>query len=102
MGWAPTSFTPMVSTKEEFGLRVRALREQTGLSQERFADAIRVGRSHMGKIETGKANPTLEIIVRIAGGLRITLAQLFESMHESPHWPGSAPASHRSSRVSPR
>jgi transcriptional regulator with XRE-family HTH domain len=57
----------MASTKEEFGLRVRALRDETGLSQERFADAIGVGRSHMGKIEKGQANPTLEIMVRIAG-----------------------------------
>lgn len=93
---------PMASTMEEFGIRVRGLREKTGLSQERFADAIRVGRSHMGKIENGKANPTLEIIVKIAKGLDISLAQLFETMDERPFWPDSAPATPRSSRTSPR
>jgi transcriptional regulator with XRE-family HTH domain len=75
----------MASTKEEFGVRVRGLRKKTGLSQERFADTIRVGRSHMGNIETGKANPTLEIIVKIARGLDLSLAQLFETMDERPY-----------------
>jgi transcriptional regulator with XRE-family HTH domain len=92
----------MASSKEEFGIRVRGLRKKTGLSQERFADAIRVGRSHMGRIESGKANPTLEIIVKIAKGLDISLAQLFETMDERPFWPDSAPATPRSSRTSPR
>ena len=102
MGWVTTSFTPMASTKEAFGLRVRALREQTGLSQERFADAIGAGRSHLWKIENGKTNPTLEIIVRIARGLDISLAHLFEAMHGRPQWPDSAPATPRPARTSPR
>jgi transcriptional regulator with XRE-family HTH domain len=92
----------MASTKEEFGMRVRGLRKKMGLSQERFADAIAVGRSHMGKIENGKTNPSLEIIVKIAKGLDITLAQLFETMHERPFWPDSAPATPRSSRTPPK
>ena len=92
----------MASTKEEFGVRVRALRKQTGLSQERFADAIGVGRSHLWKIENGKANPTLEIIVKIARGLDISLAQLFEAMDEWPQEPDSAPATPGPARTSPR
>ena len=82
----------MASTKEEFGIRVRALRGRTGLSQELFADAIGVGRSHMGKIEKGKGNPTLEVIVRIARGFDLTMAQLFASMNELPFWPDPDPA----------
>ena len=93
---------PMVSSMEHFGRRVRALREGTGLSQERFADAIRVGRSHMGKIETGKANPTLEIMVKIAIGLNMTLAQLFETLDEPPAWPDPGSPTSRSSRTSPK
>jgi transcriptional regulator with XRE-family HTH domain len=92
----------MASTKEEFGIRVRKLREKTGLSQERFADAIRVGRSHMGQIENGKANPTLGVIVKIAKGFDISLAQLFETMDERPFWPDSATDTPRSSQTSPR
>lgn len=86
----------MASTKEEFGLRVRQLRGSTGLSQERFADAIGVGRSHLGKIEKGKENPTLEVIVKIAKGLDMTMAQLFGTMNERPSWPDPAPTTLRS------
>jgi transcriptional regulator with XRE-family HTH domain len=86
----------MASTKEEFGLRVRDLRGRTGLSQERFADAIGVGRSHMGKIEQGKENPTLEVIVKIARGFDMTMAQLFETMNGRPFWPDPAPMTPRS------
>jgi transcriptional regulator with XRE-family HTH domain len=90
----------MASTLEEFGTRVRGLRKGTGLSQERFADAIRVGRSHMGKIENGKGNPTLEVIVKIARGLDISLAQLFETMAGKPSWPDPALAAPETSRSS--
>ena len=76
----------MVSTKEEFAARVRALRRATGLSQERFADGVGVSRTHMGKIEIGKANPTLEVIVRLARGLDMTLAQLFVTLDQPPQW----------------
>jgi transcriptional regulator with XRE-family HTH domain len=84
MGWDLPSFTRMASTKEEFGIRVRELRAKTGLSQERFADTIQVGRSHMGKIENGKTNPSLEVIVRIANGLDLSLARLFETLDGRP------------------
>lgn len=92
----------MASTQEEFGIRVRELRERTGLSQERFADAVRVGRSHMGKIENGRANPSLKIIVKIAKGLDISLARLFEPMGEPPSWPQPVPANPRRSHPQPR
>jgi transcriptional regulator with XRE-family HTH domain len=92
----------MASTKEEFGARVRELREGTGLSQERFADAIGVGRSHLWKIENAKTNPGLEIIVKVARGLDLSLAELFETMDERPHWPDSPPATPRLARTSPK
>ena len=80
----------MASTKEDFAVRVRALRRTTGLSQEHFADRVGVSRTHMGKIETGKANPTLEIIVRLARGLDLTLAELFAALDRRPDWPQPA------------
>lgn len=80
----------MASTKEDFGVRVRALRRTTGLSQEHFADRVGVSRTHMGKIETGKANPTLEVIVRLAKGLDLSLAELFATLDRRPDWPQPA------------
>ena len=68
------------SLNPKFGRAVRSLRTAAGYSQEAFADAIHVHRTYMGTLERGKANPTLDMIARIAGGLRISLAKLFEAV----------------------
>jgi transcriptional regulator with XRE-family HTH domain len=70
----------MASINVEFGRTVRALRSKAGFSQEKFADVIKANRAYMGKLERGKGNPTLGMLVRIAQGLDITLVKLFESM----------------------
>jgi len=47
-----------------------------GLSQEALADASGIDRSHMGKIERGERNVTILNVVRIAGALNGTVAEL--------------------------
>ena len=68
------------SLNTKFGRAVRSLRTEAGYSQEAFADAIKVHRTYMGTLERGKANPTLDMIARIASGLRISLSELFEAV----------------------
>ena len=70
----------MASINARFGRTVRALRAKAGYSQESFADAIHVHRTTMGTFERGDGNPTLDMIARIAGGLRLSLAKLFEAV----------------------
>jgi DNA-binding XRE family transcriptional regulator len=52
------------------GQRIRELRSPN-YSQEEFADAIDVFRSHMSTIERGKTDLKLSTILRIAGALNI-------------------------------
>ncbi|XBS68779.1 helix-turn-helix transcriptional regulator [Acerihabitans sp. KWT182] len=61
-----------------FGLRVKTLRLQAGLSQEAFADKCGLDRTYISGIERGVRNPTLEVIAVIANGLGISLKALFE------------------------
>ena len=68
------------SLNVKFGRAVRSLRSAAGYSQEAFADEIKVHRTYMGTLERGKANPTLDMIARIAAGLEISLAKLFEAV----------------------
>lgn len=70
----------MASLKVRFGRAVRTLREEADYSQESFADAIGVHRTYMGTLERGRGNPSLEIIAKIARGLGISLAELFEAV----------------------
>ncbi len=71
---------PMASLKVKFGRAVRTLRTNADHSQESFADAIGVHRTYMGTLERGLGNPSLEIIAKIARGLDISIAKLFEAV----------------------
>ena len=74
----------MASLKAKFGRAVRKLRDEAGYSQESFADAIGVHRTYMGTLERGKGNPTLEMIGKVARGLRVSLSTLFEAVEREP------------------
>jgi transcriptional regulator with XRE-family HTH domain len=49
------------------GDNLRRYRLARGLSQEAFADMVRVHRTYMGGIERGERNLTLKAVERIAG-----------------------------------
>lgn len=59
------------------GNRIRALRNEMGLSQEAFADKCGIDRTYMSGIERGVRNPTLVVICAISDGLEMDLSQLF-------------------------
>jgi transcriptional regulator with XRE-family HTH domain len=67
-----------VTLRKKFGQRVAALRRATGLSQEDFAERCGFARSYMSRIERGKANPSLDAIETLAGGLKVRVNELFE------------------------
>lgn len=60
-----------------FGQRVRELRQQTGLSQEKFALTIVMDRTYYSSVESGKRNISLLNIKKLADGLGIPVADLF-------------------------
>ncbi len=71
----PASTDPRL---RKLGRRVRALREQVGLSQEALADEAEVDRTYMSKIERGLANPSYTVLLKLAGALRVVPGKLFE------------------------
>jgi DNA-binding XRE family transcriptional regulator len=72
------TLSAMASLLVRFGRAVRRLRERNQRSQERFANAIGIHRSYMWSIERGRANPSLDVIARIARGLGVPVSKLFE------------------------
>lgn len=64
-----TSFEPRVA--RAFGEVVRALREERGVAQDKFALMADVDRSYYGKLERGERQPSLALLLRIAGALEI-------------------------------
>ena len=60
---------------KEIGDSIRKRRELLGLLQPRLADIAGVSRRTVQLVETGKANPSLEILLKIADplGLKVKL-----------------------------
>lgn len=65
---------------KRFGERVRELRTQKNLSQEKFALLIDMDRTYLASVESGKRNISLENIKKIADGFDITLEKLFQGL----------------------
>ncbi len=65
---------------KDLGKRIRELRQQTGLSQEKFALKIGMDRTYFASVETSKRNIAILNIKKIADGLSITLSELFEGL----------------------
>lgn len=66
------------SLQIRLGTVIRDRRTALGLSQEAFADAIRMHRAYYSKIERGERNLTLQTISRVAQGLGVTGWQLLK------------------------
>ena len=66
--------------KKNFGNRVRELRIQRNMSQEKFALFIEMDRTYLASVESGKRNISIENIKKIADGFNISLEELFKGV----------------------
>lgn len=73
-----------LSIAQRLGRNVRKHRQLTGLSQDNFADTIDMHRAYYSAIERGEKNVTLVTAHRVAQGLGVTLAELFDGVDERP------------------
>ena len=58
------------------GKIIRKRRIALGVSQEAFADSIRMHRAYYWNIEHGRRNLSLKILIKVAGGLKVKIATL--------------------------
>lgn len=58
------------------GQAVRRLREQQSMSAEQLADATGMTRQRIDLLETGRLDPTYELLLALADGLGIQLSAL--------------------------
>ena len=63
--------------QHSFGLACKHFREQTKLSQEKFALKIGMDRTYYASVEAGKRNISVQNIQKIANGFDIPISVLF-------------------------
>lgn len=67
---------------KSIGNRITKLREGQGLTRYRLAIKSGVSFSYVAALEENKHSPSLEVLEKIASGLGISMAQLFEEESE--------------------
>ncbi|ELR72106.1 hypothetical protein C900_01848 [Fulvivirga imtechensis AK7] len=70
-----------MNTKEKeffirLGVKIRKLREEKEYEQKAFAFDCDIGRTQLYMIESGKTNPRLLTLMKIAQGLDVSISEL--------------------------
>ncbi len=61
---------------KQLGRNIQRLRKFSGLTQEKFAEYLNISRTHMGHIEQGRKQPSLELLQKIARQLKVKANEL--------------------------
>lgn len=59
------------------GERVRARRQELGLSQEQLSEKAGLDRTYVSSLESGRRNPAFSTLLKLASALEIDLSELF-------------------------
>jgi transcriptional regulator with XRE-family HTH domain len=68
----------MIDLKTNFGLRLKALRNQAGVTQEQLAENIGISIESISNIERGIHGPTFNNLEKIAAAINVDVKLLFE------------------------
>jgi len=67
----------VATLRKNFGVRLRDIRAERGMTQERFAETLDISVDFLSLVERGISAPSFETLERIAKRLRMTVADLF-------------------------
>ena len=74
----------MTDISAAIGKRIRTFRNAQGISLEELSFKADLNAAHLGQIERGLRNPTIETLNRIATALDISFYELIGSVEEVP------------------
>jgi transcriptional regulator with XRE-family HTH domain len=73
-----------VTPTERFGENLVQIRRARRLSQESLAERSGLHRTQISLVETGRRQPGIETVVRLAGALEVSTESLFEGIRWDP------------------
>ena len=72
----------MLFHQEEYGKRIRLLREQTGMTQERLAEELNISDVHLRRLESGRSAGSVELVIEIAAYFDVSLDYLLLGVND--------------------
>lgn len=66
----------MATVTQKFGQKVRKVRKQRGLTQEKLAELAGIDYSYVNLIENGRRNPSLKVMAKLSRILGVRLEDL--------------------------
>ncbi len=67
-----------MNTKELLGLKIKEIRKQRKLTQEKLSELVGVDNGYISKLEIGQNFPTIGTLEKIANVLEVELSVLFQ------------------------
>jgi transcriptional regulator with XRE-family HTH domain len=68
--------------RQDLAMNLKAIRAEKGLAQERLALDAGVDRTVVSKIERAKTNPSLDVLLRLAGNHHDTTLDRLQQAHK--------------------
>ncbi len=65
---------------KKLGLKIKTLREQKHLTQEKLAEKAGISLDYLGKIEVNINKPGLGALLKLAQALDISMEELFKTL----------------------
>lgn len=72
----------------EIGERIIALRKQMRLQQKEMANELNIAASYLCEIESGRAKPNIELLIKMASLYNVNLNYLLMGTGDMMHGPG--------------
>jgi transcriptional regulator with XRE-family HTH domain len=73
----------IVMLLKRLGRRIRRIRTELGLSQEKVAEKSGISSKYMSDLERGEANASILVLERVATHLGVALTDLLDNEHEA-------------------
>ncbi|MGG4498440.1 helix-turn-helix domain-containing protein [Brevibacillus reuszeri] len=70
----------MTNIVKLLGERIRYIRKEKGLSQEKLGELTGLHEKYIGQVERGEKNLSIDSLYKITNGLNLTLEELFRSL----------------------
>lgn len=72
-----------MDVKTKVGLRLRALRQERGLTQEKLSFASNIDKTYISEVENGKRNLSLVNLEKLTEALDVSLRDFFDHIYFS-------------------